>query len=229
MKWLMERIDNSIATTAGDFYKAFGFRHVAGISLNGERAIAGPISLSYVILPPEHNIQLMDIGNLSYEDYVRMSTLIKNKSTDTRLSWATIHDIYKIGKTRALDTAVLFLLAAVNEYNPISILITEGFQLDHSPVGLRKASTPVIHLPKTTGLVEVLTAANIVARAARESLMSKLDDEYPEYNWSNNMGYATPQHLESIKEHGISPYHRDLSNIKSLAEWRAFPNQKLQR
>jgi ribonuclease HII len=56
--------------------------------------------------------------------------------------------------------------------------------------------------------------------------MSWMHKEYPEYEWEQNEGFATPRHIELIKEHGISIYHRDLSNVKALKDFEAFPNKR---
>ena len=35
-----------------------------------------------------------------------------------------------------------------------------------------------------------------------------LSNEYPQYNWQNNMGYLTKEHIEAIDKYGLTPYHR---------------------
>ena len=74
--------------------------------------------------------------------------------------------------------------------------------------------------------VDVIAAASVIGRVARHSMMSWMHKEYPEYEWKQNEGLATPRHIELIKEHGISVYHRDLSNVKALKTFEAFPNKR---
>ena len=40
------------------------------------------------------------------------------------------------------------------------------------------------------------------------SLMTGLHDELPAYCWASNKGYASPEHRDAIREHGISRHHR---------------------
>ena len=47
-------------------------------------------------------------------------------------------------------------------------------------------------------------AASVIAKVARDALMTELHDELPAYNWARNKGYASPDHREAIREHGIS-------------------------
>ncbi|NDC41648.1 MAG: ribonuclease HII, partial [Chitinophagia bacterium] len=56
-------------------------------------------------------------------------------------------------------------------------------------------------------------AASILAKTSRDAYMAALHEEYPQYNWHVNKGYATLAHRRSIMEHGLSPYHRKTFGI----------------
>ena len=53
-----------------------------------------------------------------------------------------------------------------------------------------------------------ISAASIVAKVTRDLLMQKLHLEFPGYNWSQNAGYGTKEHIQAIERHGISEHHR---------------------
>ena len=57
-----------------------------------------------------------------------------------------------------------------------------------------------------------IAAASIIAKVEHDEYISKLCIQYPElnekYNLNNNVGYGTKQHLEGIREHGITQWHR---------------------
>lgn len=53
-----------------------------------------------------------------------------------------------------------------------------------------------------------IAAASIVAKVARDKFMKELSVSYPVYGFQQNMGYGTREHLEAIKQYGITPYHR---------------------
>ena len=53
-----------------------------------------------------------------------------------------------------------------------------------------------------------IAAASILAKVERDLYMDKLDIEFPEYNWKQNAGYLTKQHIEAINKFGITKYHR---------------------
>ena len=53
-----------------------------------------------------------------------------------------------------------------------------------------------------------IATASIIAKVSRDNLLKIMDKEYPQYNWKNNKGYGTKEHLEAIKKFGLCKYHR---------------------
>lgn len=57
-----------------------------------------------------------------------------------------------------------------------------------------------------------IAAASIIAKVAHDSYIHDLCVEHPElverYHLDKNVGYGTAQHLEGIKNHGITQWHR---------------------
>lgn len=53
-----------------------------------------------------------------------------------------------------------------------------------------------------------IAAASILAKNYRDQLMIQLHEEFPEYGWNKNMGYATKQHQRALMEFGPTIHHR---------------------
>ena len=57
-----------------------------------------------------------------------------------------------------------------------------------------------------------IAAASILAKVERDTYVKKMCEDYPDlkekYGIDRNKGYGTKQHLDGIREHGISPWHR---------------------
>ena len=53
-----------------------------------------------------------------------------------------------------------------------------------------------------------VAAASVLAKVARDRLMTELSASYPEYGWHENKGYATPHHSAMLRELGPSDEHR---------------------
>ena len=47
-----------------------------------------------------------------------------------------------------------------------------------------------------------IAAASIVAKVARDAMMTRLDAHYPDYGFARHVGYATQRHLEAIARCG---------------------------
>ncbi len=63
-----------------------------------------------------------------------------------------------------------------------------------------------------------IAAASILAKCERDAAMIELHQTYPVYQvyqWDKNKGYGTKAHIDAIKTHGTSPFHRNsfLKNI----------------
>jgi len=62
-----------------------------------------------------------------------------------------------------------------------------------------------------------IAAASILAKCARDKYVKDLCLEYPEfdtrYKLSSNVGYGSKHHLDGIKEHGITKFHRKTFGI----------------
>lgn len=52
--------------------------------------------------------------------------------------------------------------------------------------------------------------AGIVAKVTRDRIMEKMHEKYPHYNWKQNSGYGTKQHIEAIIKFGTCQEHRNI-------------------
>ncbi|MCC8483522.1 MAG: ribonuclease HII [Rickettsia endosymbiont of Labidopullus appendiculatus] len=59
-------------------------------------------------------------------------------------------------------------------------------------------------------------AASIIAKVTRDRLLLEYAKEFPEYMWHKNFGYGTKEHLNAIRLHGFSSYHRKSFKVKSF-------------
>ena len=53
-----------------------------------------------------------------------------------------------------------------------------------------------------------ISAASIIAKVARDRLITKMSKKFIKYAWDKNAGYGTKLHLIAIKKFGITKYHR---------------------
>ncbi|MFH1045656.1 MAG: ribonuclease HII [Candidatus Omnitrophota bacterium] len=68
-----------------------------------------------------------------------------------------------------------------------------------------------------------IACASIVAKVARDELMSHYARVYPHYGFERNRGYGTPEHLLAIKKFGVTPLHRlSFNPIRSSAKFKNY-------
>lgn len=71
-----------------------------------------------------------------------------------------------------------------------------------------------------------IAGASIVAKYTRDTYIQELAKKHPEfekYGISKNKGYGTKQHMDALKEHGRTPYHR--MSFRPVRECRVQPSE----
>ena len=53
-----------------------------------------------------------------------------------------------------------------------------------------------------------ISAASIIAKVTRDKFIKTLAKKNKGYNWNQNFGYGTKQHLKAIKKLGVTKHHR---------------------
>ena len=83
-----------------------------------------------------------------------------------------------------------------------------------SPTASSWTVTPWAPFPTSATVVKgdakiaCIAAASIMAKVTRDEMMVEYDAEYPEYHLAESKGYASPEHIEAIRKHGLCPLHR---------------------
>ncbi len=111
----------------------------------------------------------------------------------------TIIDQYGIAP--AMQDAYLEVFRKL--YQPGDLIVVDG---DLKFAGMEDYR--LLFLPKADGIVPHVMAASILTKTYRDGEMKKLHQLYPQYGWDHNMGYARPDHLQAIQEHGPCELHR---------------------
>jgi ribonuclease HII len=63
----------------------------------------------------------------------------------------------------------------------------------------------------------IIGLASIIAKECRDEYMKNLSGEFPQYLWDRNAGYPTKDHLEALKNFGITKFHRrTFGGVKEL-------------
>ncbi|MUK89932.1 ribonuclease HII [Ornithinibacillus sp. L9] len=191
---------------------ARGCKNIAGIDEAGRGPLAGPVVAAAVILPP--NFKLLGLNDsklLNETERNEFFDIIKKEAVSYAISIISNEEIDKIN---ILEATKLAMRNAISEMSP---------QPDHvliDAVELNGISCTTEAIIKGDAKSISIAAASILAKVTRDRLMKDIHNEYPMYEFRTNMGYGTKHHMENLKKHGISPYHR-----KSFAPVRSVINE----
>lgn len=72
-----------------------------------------------------------------------------------------------------------------------------------------------------------IACASILAKNYRDQLMIKLHEEFPQYGWNRNMGYATKQHRDALNEFGPTVHHRQSFRLDYTTDIIIKPKSKI--
>jgi ribonuclease HII len=64
-----------------------------------------------------------------------------------------------------------------------------------------------------------IAAASIVAKVTRDRIMRGFHEHYPHYNFAQNKGYGTREHLAALRRYGPCPIHRKtFSGVREMID-----------
>ena len=179
--------------------RRLGWTRVAGLDEAGRGALFGPVVAAAVILNPKRRIVGLDD---SKKLLAERRTELAAKIREYAVAWAVAEvdaqriDAWNIYQaSRQAMQAALAELAVQPDY-----LLIDAIKLD---VMIEQKS-----LIKGDTRSVSIAAASILAKTHRDARMEAWDAVYPQYGLARHKGYATPDHLEALRQHGPSPLHR---------------------
>lgn len=192
-----------------------GFRHVAGVDEAGRGPLAGPVVAGAVILDPSTTpdwwSDLRDSKMLLEPERDRISALVR------------AHCPYGIGSAshEEIDDLGLIVATKLSMRRAIAALPRRPDMLLIDAVSLPEyRHRSIIH---GDALVASIAAASVVAKVARDAMMTDYHAEHPEYGFNHNRGYATPDHKRALDEHGPCAIHRRLfAPVRAALEARGL-------
>lgn len=180
----------------------------------GRGALAGPVAVGAAVVDPVRSRKRVPAGlrDSKLVPEPRRAEVASRASSwvaASAIGWASAAEIDEIGIMRALGMAALRAIADLRVHGVVpeeAIVILDGNYDYITPAGgsgLRVA--PVIKADRDCASA---AAASVIAKVARDTVMTGLHDELPAYQWARNKGYASPEHREAIRAHGMSDHHR---------------------
>lgn len=194
-------------------FRSRGYRFIAGIDEAGRGTLCGPVVAAAVILSPDTDLPGVDDSKkLTARTRDVLFDLIKAKARATGVGIATHAEIDTLNILEATRLAMGRAVSAL-ELTP-DMLLTDA-------VALPAVGIPYQAIIHGDALSITISAASIIAKVSRDRIMQSLHQQYPQYAFNRNKGYATQDHRQALAKFGPCPIHRTtFRGVKEFYERR---------
>ncbi len=185
-----------------------------GFDEAGRGPLAGPVTAGCVILPDGFPLELLnDSKKLSEKKREAAEAVIKEKALwglgivdHETIDRINILQASMLAMRRAYDMMMLDFekWCASRGISPSDVQIsavTDGTSCPDLPCDCRCE-------PKADGKYPAVMAASIIAKVARDRIMTDYDRLYPQYGYARHKGYPTKAHRQICRQIGPSPIQR---------------------
>ncbi len=212
-----------------ELLRAGGHALVAGVDEVGRGALAGPVTVGFVVV---------DLTTRSAPTGLRDSKLLTPAAREALVPrlrrWAPA---FAVGHAAAEEVDALGILRALRlagsralhqlhgaAHPPGAVLLDGNYDWLGRPEVPPEASCPPLpQAPRVTTLVKgdlrcaAVAAASVLAKVERDAIMTDLAQQHPGYGWAGNKGYSAPDHLDALRELGPCDQHRRSWRLPGVA------------
>ena len=189
---------------------AQGIDLIAGVDEVGRGPLAGPVVAAAVILPKACKILgLNDSKKIPKSKHKEIYEAVLQNAIAIGIG---IKDNHVIDQVNIYEATKLAMMEAIGQLDP---------QPQHLLIDAMKLDLPISQTSIIKGDANSLSiaAASIVAKVTRDQMMEEFDCEYPGYDFTQNAGYGTANHLAGLDKLGVTPIHRrSFEPVKSMCE-----------
>ena len=189
---------------------ARGMELIAGVDEVGRGPLAGPVVAAAVILPKGSKILgLNDSKKIPKSKHKEIYEAVLQEAIAIGIG---VKDNQVIDQVNIYEATKLAMMEAIGQLDPQpQHLLIDAMKLD--------LSIPQTSIIKGDANSLSIAAASIVAKVTRDQMMEDLDQLYPGYDFAQNAGYGTANHLAGLHQLGVTPIHRrSFEPVKSMCE-----------
>ncbi len=178
---------------------------VAGLDEAGAGPLAGPVTAACVVLDPARVDELVGVDDskaLREAERERLAARIRAAARAFAVAEASVEEIDHLNIREAGLLAMRRALEAASAAAP---------DVGHLLVDAREV--PGTALPQTS-LIKgdarslSIAAASILAKVARDAVMTAAAAAHPGYGFERHKGYGTAEHVAALRSLGVTPLHR---------------------
>lgn len=181
------------------FHQKEGCRYICGVDEVGRGPLAGPVTVTAVIMDLDNVVEGVD-------DSKKLSEKKRESLFDGIISHAVAY------KTVSLDNDVIDEINILNATKRAMKAAIEGLDVVPDVVLIDAVQLDIPYkthsIIKGDALSYTIGCASIIAKVTRDRYMREMDKIYPEYGFAGNKGYGSAAHIEAIGKYGATPIHR---------------------
>ncbi len=181
----------------------------AGCDEAGRGCLAGPVFAAAVILPKAFSHPLLnDSKQVTQKNRNELRSIIEESALAFAVASIDNEEIDRINILKASFKAMHRALDQLKA-KP-QLLLIDGNRF------VKYKRTPHRCIVKGDATYTSIAAASILAKTYRDEYMLQLHEEFPHYDWLNNKGYGTANHIKAMEQFGQCRYHRKTFLVKSI-------------
>jgi ribonuclease HII len=216
------KADNNPTLDVEHALMAQGATTVAGLDEVGRGAWAGPVMMGVVVVTLETPATPKGVRDSKLVAPAKRSSLvpvIEQWAADFALGSASPAECDEFGMTKALGLAAVRALLGLQKLPDVVLLDGPLNLLATSELGHLAVRNEV----KADLRCGSVAAASILAKVARDRLMTTFEEVYPGYDFAGNKGYHSTSHVEGLDRFGLTEIHRVSWSFADGRERRNLP------
>ena len=183
-----------------------GYNIIGAIDEAGRGPLAGPVVAACVLIKSD------SLPHVSEElSIINDSKKLTEKKRN--VAYGVIKDNFDIGigmcdhntidRINILQASFLAMKKAIGdlEQKPDFVVVDGKFPMPN--ISIKQKA-----IIGGDAIVFSIAAASIIAKVARDNLMLRMHEIYPDYGFDRHKGYGTKLHMERLQRHGPSLIHR---------------------
>lgn len=194
-----------------------------GVDEAGRGPLFGRIYCAAVVLPKDNSFQhdrMKDSKKFhSEKKIIEVANYIKQNCIKYDVQWMDEKQVDHFNIRNATHKAMHNAINNIMDDKYNTLLLIDGNDFTPIPIFKNNALDYVPHVCIEGGdnKYTAIAAASILAKVERDKYIKELCEEHPylneKYGLLKNKGYGTKQHLNGIREHGITEWHRKTYGI----------------
>lgn len=177
---------------------------IAGVDEVGRGCLSGPVvAAAFIAEPAGPRPEVRDSKKINPRKRDDLYKELVGNACDYAVGVASAREVDDLN---VLEAARLAMARAIRSLTvqPDLVLVDGVSSLE---INLQQRC-----IVKGDDTVGSIAAASIIAKVTRDTLMARLHLTYPVYQFANNKGYGTVEHLAALEKWGPCPLHRRTFN-----------------